>query len=79
MMKTIINTDERIKSSFVYIGYIVLKEIKKQNENKITMFELINLLKKQFKVIHYRQVVFTLMFLYSLELIDFSDPYIYKK
>lgn len=79
MMKTIINTDERIKSSFVYIGYIVLKEIKKQNENKITMFELISLLKKQFKVIHYRQVVFTLMFLYSLELIDFSDPYIYKK
>lgn len=78
-MNTIITKDENIKGSPVYIGFLILKEIRKKEDTKITLVEAVNKLKNELGLIHYRQIVFGLMFLYMNNIIDFSNPYIYKK
>ena len=78
MEEILIPREENIKTSSVYIGYLVLKKLKAKPENKITIFDITSEVKKELKIIHYRQVVFSLMFLYSCGLINFSAPYIYK-
>jgi hypothetical protein len=75
--KRLIHTDENTRKSSVYIGYLILKMIKKSKDQKVIFLDLIKLLKKDLKIIQYRQVIFALSFLYSLGLIDFSEPYIY--
>lgn len=76
-MNRLIQTEERLKDSSIYIGYLILKNLKSRKDGKIIIFDLIRLLKKDMKIIHHRQVIFSLSFLYCLGLIDFSEPYIY--
>lgn len=76
-MQSLISKDEQIKNSVVYVGYLILKEIKKNKDNKVSIFDLAEMLKKR-NVIHYRQIIFALMFLHSCGIIDFREPYIYK-
>lgn len=78
-MNTIITKDEHIMNSPVYIGFLILKELSKKDDGKITIFETISKLKTELGLIHYRQLVFGLIFLYMNNIIDFSNPYIYKK
>ncbi|EAY24741.1 ABC-three component system middle component 6 [Microscilla marina] len=78
-MNRLISKDENIKSSSVYVGYLILKELKKfkkKGKDKISLFDLTQALKKE-KITHYRQIVFALMFLYSCDIINFEEPYIY--
>ncbi len=76
-MESLISKDEQIKTSVVYVGYLILKDLKKHNDNKVSIFDLTEMLKKR-NVVHYRQIIFALMFLHSCGLIDFREPYIYK-
>lgn len=76
-MELLISKDEKIKNSVVYVGYLILKELKKNNSNKVSIFEIIDVLKKR-NITHSRQIVFGLMFLHSCGIIDFREPYIYK-
>lgn len=78
-MVNLIASDENIKSSCVYIGHLVLKALRQRKDKKISVFEIIDYLKRTLKIIHYRQLIFALIFLYSLDLIDFRAPYIYKR
>jgi hypothetical protein len=74
----LISKDEKIKTSVVYVGYLVLKELKKTKEDeKVSIFDIVDRL-KIYKITHYRQIVFALMFLHSCGLIDFNESYIYK-
>ncbi len=76
-MEALISKDEQIKTSVVYVGYLILKELKKQKDDKLSIFELSDALKKR-NILHYRQIIFALMFLHSCGIIDFQEPYIYK-
>lgn len=75
----IINKDEKIKTSPAYIGYLVLKQLKRSKEEKLMIYEVIENLKQQLGVVHYRQLIFSLIFLHQSGIIDFAEPYIYKK
>jgi len=79
-MKTnnLITKDEDIKTTPVYIGYLILKILKKKIDDKVSIYELIEKLKIELKVIHYRQIILSLSFLHTVGVIDFSEPYIYK-
>jgi len=70
--------DEDIKSSYIYIGYLILRKLRSKKENKISIFDLTAILKQDLKIVHYRQLVFALVFLNILGLIDFIAPYIYN-
>ena len=73
----LISKDENIKTSVVYVGSLILKQIKKSDTDKISIFEIAENLQKH-NIISYRQIVFALMFLYSFGIIDFKEPFIYK-
>lgn len=73
----LISKDEQLKNSVVYVGYLILKQIKQNKQNKVSIFELAAELNKK-GIIHYRQILFALLFLHACGLIDFKEPYIYK-
>lgn len=77
-MNNLITKDEDIKTTPVYIGYLILKILKKQKSDKISIYELIEKLKIELKVVHYKQIVLALSFLHTVGVVDFSEPYIYK-
>lgn len=77
-MTALISKDETIKGSPIYIGYLILNELKKHDEDKISIFELIDKLRAKQSLLHYRQILFSLLFLYSTGVIGLQEPYIYK-
>jgi hypothetical protein len=74
----LVSKDENIKTSAVYVGSLILKQLQKSKTNKISIFEIAEDLKK-YNIVSYRHIVFSLMFLYSCGIIDFKEPFIYKK
>jgi len=72
----LISKDETIKTSPTYIGYLILKELKKKKEDKISIYDIGAALKKQ-GIIHGSQFVMAVIFLYATGIIDFREPYIY--
>lgn len=79
MNNNLITKDEDIKTSYLYMGYLILKTMDDKNKEKISIFEIVYVFRREFKIIHYRQILLSLIFLYTAEIIDFKDPYIYKK
>ena len=73
----IVSKDENIKTSAVYLGSLILKQIQKSKEDKISIFEIAESLQK-YNIFSYRHIVFALMFLYSCGIVDFKEPFIYK-
>lgn len=73
----LISKDENIKTSAIYVGSLILKQIKKSSKDKISIFEIAENLKK-YDIVSYRQIVFALMFLYSCGIIEFKEPFIYR-
>ena len=73
----LVSKDENIKTSAVYVGSLILKQIKKSKTDKISIFEIAENLKK-YNILSYRHIIFSLMFLYSCGIIDFKEPFIYK-
>lgn len=73
----LVSKDENIKTSAVYLGSLILKQIQKNKEDKISIFEIAESLQKH-NIVSYRHIVFALMFLYSCGIIDFKEPFIYR-
>lgn len=75
--RALISKDETIKTSPTYIGYLILKEMKRIKKDKISIYDIGATLKKQ-GIIHGSQFVLAMSFLYSTGIIDFKEPYIYR-
>ena len=67
-----------LKSSAMYIGYQILKEVKKQNNDKISIYDISKSLKSS-GITGGRQLVMGLSFLYSVGLIEFKEAMIWVK
>ena len=74
----LISKDENIKTSSVYVASLILKQIKREKVDKISVFEVSKELRK-YKIFRYRHLFFGLAFLYSSGIIDFKEPFIYIK
>jgi hypothetical protein len=72
----LISSERDIKTSGVYIGYLILKVLK--NKEKISVFDIYLEIKKKNSIFNYSSTMQGLIFLYINGLIDFSEPYIYK-
>lgn len=72
----LVEDSENIKSSAVYIGYLILKEIKKSGAEKVSIYKVSDTLKKN-DISHSRQLIFGLLFLYSLGMVKFEEPYLW--
>lgn len=76
-MDNLISKDEFMRSSVVYIGYLILKELNRRKDKKLPLYEIYDALKKE-RISHYRQIVFSLMFLHACGAIEFREPFIFK-
>ncbi|MEI7765757.1 MAG: hypothetical protein WCI93_04220 [bacterium] len=74
-----INKDETIKTSSPYLGFLILKKIIKAKDEKLMLDEIVINLKQELSTINHRQIIFSLIFLYQSGIIEFAEPYIYKK
>lgn len=67
-----------LKSSAMYIGYIILKEIQKQNTDKVSIFDVSKALKNA-GITSSRQLILGLSFLYSVNIVDFEEANVWIK
>lgn len=66
-----------LKSSAMYIGYLILKEIQKQGRDKVSIYDVSKALKKS-GISSSRQLVLGLSFLYSV-IVEFEEANIWVK
>ncbi len=59
-----------------YIGYLILKYFKKKKTEKLSIYQIYDLISKK-EQIDLRQIKFGMIFLYSLGIIDFSEANIW--
>jgi len=76
-MANLFTKDEDLKKSAPFIGFQILKLLQRCEGNKISIFDVAKNLRKtnNFSI---RSVYYGMLFLYSLSLIDFDEPYIVK-
>ena len=70
--------DEDLLKSAPYIGYEILKLFEGSEEPKISIFQVARKLKKKYNA-NIRTIYYGMIFLHSLEIIDFESPFLVKK
>jgi len=68
----------KAKSSAMYIGFIILDGIRKKKKDKVSIYELSEMLKKR-GIKSSRQLVIGLTFLHSVGIIDFEEANVWIK
>lgn len=74
-MHQLFSKDELISNSTMYISFLILKCLK---NSEVTIFEIVNNLKKK-RIINSKEIIMSLSILYSMNLIEFKEPYICVK
>ena len=67
-----------LKSSAMYSGYLILKEIQKRDTEKVSIYDVSKALKKA-GITSSRQLILGLSFLYSVNIIEFEEANIWVK
>lgn len=67
-----------LKSSAMYIGYHILREIQRQDTEKISIYDVSKALKRN-GIGNSRQIILGLSFLYSVNIIEFEEAMVWVK
>jgi len=70
--------DEDLLKSAPFVGYEILKLLEGSEESKISIFQVARKLKNKYNS-NVRTLYYGMLFLYSLEIIDFEAPFLVKK
>jgi hypothetical protein len=76
LQNSLVSAEQDPRSSVVYAGYLILSAFKDQE--RISIFDIHSILKKDGRNFTYSGTLYSLIFLYMNGLIDFDEPYIYK-
>ena len=76
-MANLFSKDEDILASPPIVGYKLLQFMEKRNLKKVSIFDIANQLKNE-KWFSPKNIYFGMVFLFSVGLIDFQQPYIVK-
>lgn len=77
-MSIMVANSNSVKSSAMYIGYLILKEIKEKNSAKVSIYDISRVLKKK-GIRSSRQLVLGLSFLYSVDIVEFEEANVWIK
>lgn len=77
-MANLFTKDEDLKKSAPVIGFEILKQLQISENGRISIFDLAKNLRKSDKL-SARSIYYGMLFLYSLDVIDFDEPYLMKK
>ena len=67
-----------LKTSAMYIAYLILSGMKKKKKDRLSIYDISDILQKK-NVSSSRQLVIGLLFLYSVDIIDFEEATIWIK
>lgn len=76
-MSNLFITDEDIETSPVIVGYRVMQLLEKRGGRQISIFEVTEKFKKE-KWFSSRYLYLGMVFLFSIGMIEFNQPYIIK-
>ena len=76
-MSNLFTKDEDLKKSAPFIGFEILKLLQAREDNRISIFDIAKNLRKtnNFSI---RSIYYGMIFLNSLSIIDFDEPYVTK-
>lgn len=78
MKLNMFSKNEDLSKSAPFVGALILKFFDVKKAKKISIFEIARELKKS-KSIGVRSIYYGMIFLYSLDMIDFNEPYVIIK
>jgi hypothetical protein len=76
-MGKLFTKDEDLMRSAPYIGSEILKQLQSSNDGRVSIFDLAKNLRKNNKIT-VRSIYYGMIFLYSLDLVEFNEPYLMK-
>jgi len=77
-MSNLFSKDEDLFRSSPYIGAKILELLEKQKNEQISIFDVAQKLKKKNNS-SIRTIYYGMIFLYSLDIIEFNEPYLVLK
>lgn len=78
LMSNLFSKDEDLLKSSPYIGAEILKLLELSGQGRISIFDVASKLKSN-NISSIRTVYYGMLFLYSLDIIDFENPYLILK
>jgi hypothetical protein len=77
-MSIMVANSNSIRTSVMFIGYLILKVIKEENVDKISIYDISRVLKQK-GINSSRQLVLGLSFLYSIDIVEFEEANVWIK
>ena len=74
--KLLIEENQTLQESGVYIGYVILEAL--QKNEKVSIFDLYDLLRKRIDNVNYSNTMDGLVFLHMIGAVKFTAPYVVK-
>lgn len=76
-MDSLFTKDENLMKSAPFIGAEILKQLQKSDDSRVNIFDLAKHLRKT-NNITVRSIYYGMIFLYSLDIVKFDEPYLVK-
>lgn len=76
-MANLFTKDEDLMKSVPYIGSEILKQLQSSDDGRISIYDLAKSLRKTNKITA-RSIYYGMIFLYSLDIVEFDEPYLIK-
>lgn len=77
-MANLFTKDEDLMKSAPFIGSEILKQLQNSNDGRVSIFVIAKNLRKTNKITA-RSIYYAMLFLYSLDIVEFDEPYLIKK
>ena len=77
-MPSLFSKDDDLRKSAPVLGFEILKLIKASEESQVSIFDIAKTMAKS-GGINARSIYYAMLFLYSLDFIEFQEPYLVAK
>ena len=76
-MTNLFTKDDDLMKSAPFVGSEILKQLQSSDDGRISIFDLAKNLRKSNKITA-RNIYYGMLFLYSLDIVEFDEPYLIK-
>jgi predicted regulator of amino acid metabolism with ACT domain len=77
-LSNLFSKDDDLRRSAPVLGFEILKLLQDSEESQVSIFDIANTMAKS-GGINARSIYYAMLFLYSLDIIDFHEPYLVAK
>ncbi|MCR4508679.1 hypothetical protein NUV66_05140 [Pseudomonas sp. 32.2.56] len=77
-MPSLFSKDDDLRKSAPVLGFEILKLLQESEESQVSIFDIAKAMAKS-GGINARSIYYAMLFLYSLDIIEFQEPYLVAK